>query len=86
MQAVDDGDDTHLPCRIEHAFKRGDAFGTVPLEHGGLEFDSCGTAIGRLQHAHGIQFRTQRVDVIAPVSEELPMRVDADAQRAVFGH
>ena len=57
VQAVDNGDDSHLTGRIQYPFERRDTFRTVTLEHGELEFDGRRSTIGCLQHAHGVQFR-----------------------------
>ena len=54
MQTVHDGDGTHLACRIEHTLERRDAFGTVALEHGELEFDGRSPTVGGLEHTHGV--------------------------------
>ena len=85
-QAIDDGDDAHLSCRVEHALERFETFGSVALEHRRLEFDCCGAPVGGLQHTHGEEFGAFGVDVVSPVGEELAMRVNAHTQRPVFGH
>ena len=79
MEAIHNRDDAHLPCRVQHTFERSETFGTVTLEHGRLEFNGSGTAIGRLKHTHGIQFGAQCVDVVAPISEKFSMGIDAHA-------